>query len=476
MSLDLREVMDRVPDSQGFLTIEELDRNTLALAEEYPQLVQVQEVGRSREGRIIRCLKIGSGSKNALLFACPHPNEPIGAMTLDFLARELAENAQLRADMDYTWYLIKVSDPDGIALNEGWFKGPFTVYHYLRHYYRPAFHEQVEWTFPVEYKALKFDAPLPETRIIMDLIERLKPAFVYPLHNLGFGGAYWYLSHPAPELYEAYYACTARMGVPRKLGEAEVPFAKEFAPAVFQMLTVQDDYDYTETYTDADPAACHPYGTSSGDYARQHSGEDTFVFVCELPYFYERRIDDLSLSQRTRRDAVAESCRYKARHWQDLMELAGPVEKLLDMPDNHFKTAFDERMASGKGDLDAQLRWADSVPEFQQKATVAQEFDNLLVSRFFQATGTSLLLRACEFELERSGERGFTGEETDLLRRTLEQCERYLRQECDYLEENMDYQVTPIRKLVTVQAECGLLTAQYVSKRMHIQKGKDDAK
>ena len=40
MSLDLREVMDRVPDSQGFLTIEELDRNTLALAEEYPQLVQ----------------------------------------------------------------------------------------------------------------------------------------------------------------------------------------------------------------------------------------------------------------------------------------------------------------------------------------------------------------------------------------------------------------------------------------------------
>jgi hypothetical protein len=158
------------------------------------------------------------------------------------------------------------------------------------------------------------------------------------------------------------------------------------------------------------------------------------------------------------------------------MELAGPVEKLLDMPDNHFKTAFDERMASGKGDLDAQLRWADSVPEFQQKATVAQEFDNLLVSRFFQATGTSLLLRACEFELERSGERGFTGEETDLLHRTLEQCERYLRQECDYLEENMDYQVTPIRKLVTVQAECGLLTAQYVSKRMHIQKGKDDAK
>jgi len=470
MSLDIQKIMDRVPDSKGFLTIEELDANTLALAREYPDLVEVRELGRSREGRVIRCLKIGSGSKNALLFACPHPNEPIGAMTLDFLARELAENAQLREEMDYTWYLVKVSDPDGIALNEGWFKGPFTVYNYLRHYYRPAFHEQVEWTFPVEYKRLKFDAPLPETRIIMDLVEQLKPTFVYPLHNLGFGGAYWYLSHPAPELYDKYYACVARMGVPRKLGEAEVPFAKEFAPAVFQMLTVQDDYDYTETYTDTDPVAAHPYGTSSGDYALKHGARDAFAFVCELPYFYERRIDDLSPSEYTRRDAVAESCRYKARHWQDLMDMAKPVLDLLDMPDNHFKTAFDERMASGQGDLEAQLRWADSVPEFREPATVAQAFDNLLVSRFFQATGTSLLVRSCEKELARSGERGFTEEEVSRLRRALERSEAYLAQECDYLEQNMDYQVTPIRKLVTVQAECGLLTAQYVSQKAKIRK------
>lgn len=469
--MDLLSIMDRVPDSKGFLTIEELDANTMALAEEYPQLVEIREVGVSREGRSIRCLKIGSGSKNALLFACPHPNEPIGAMTLDFLARELAENASLREEMDYTWYLIKVSDPDGTALNEGWFKGPFTIHNYLRHYYRPAFHEQVEWTFPVEYKNLKFNAPLPETQIIMGLIEKLKPTFVYPLHNLGFGGAYWYLSHPAPELYEQYYSCTARMGVPRKLGEAEVPFAKEFAPAVFQMLTVQDDYDYTEAYTDDDPVLSHPYGTSSGDYAQSHGAKDAFVFVCELPYFFERRIDDLSLSSRTRRDTIAESCRYKSKHRQDLMDIAQPVLKLLDMPDNHFKTAFDERMASGQGDLEAQLRWADSVPEFRERATVAQEFDNLLVSRFFQATGTSLLLRACEQELTRARERGFSEDDTALLRKALEQCEAYLSQECDYLERNMDYQVTPIRKLVTVQAECGLLTAQYVSKNQAEQKG-----
>lgn len=472
MALDIAAVMERVPHSESFLTIRELDESTLDLAARYPGLVEAREVGRSREGRPIRCLKIGSGSRNALLFACPHPNEPIGAMTLDFLARELAENSQLRESMDYTWYLIKVSDPDGIALNEGWFKGPFTIHNYLRHYYRPAFHEQVEWTFPVSYKRLHFDAPLPETRVLMDLIEALKPDFVYPLHNLGFGGAYWYLSRPAPQLYEGYYACVRRMGVPRKLGEAEVPYAKSFAPAVFQMLTVKDDYDYTETYTDADPVAGHPFGTSSGDYAMRHGAENPFVFVCELPYFFERRIDDLTPSEITRREAVVESCRYKARHHEDLARLAGPVLELLSMPDNHFKTAFDERMASGKGDLEAQIRWAESNPEFSAQATVAQAFDNLLVSRFFQATGTALLLRACEMELGRGGQRDFTPQQLHALETALAGCEAYLKGECDYLEEHMDYQVTPIWKLVTVQAECGLLTAQYVDQEK--RKGKDD--
>lgn len=466
MGIDIQAIMDRVPDSKRFLTIPELDKNTLDLAREYPDVVQVTELGRSRDGRIIRCLKIGSGSRNALMFACPHPNEPIGAMTLDFLARELAENEELRREMDFTWYLIKVSDPDGIALNEGWFAGPFTIHHYLRHYYRPAFKEQVEWTFPVEYKRLKFDAPLPETQLLMKLMDQLRPDFIYPLHNLGFGGAYWYLSRPAPELYGKYAACVKRMGIPMKLGEAEVPYAKEYAPAVFQMLTVKDDYDYTETYTKGDPVEGHPFGTSSGDYAQNHGGKNVFVFVCELPYFFTAEIDDLSPSDTSRRECVIRNCRYKAQHHEDLVRMSQPVLKLLDMPDNHFKTAFDERMALGKGDLEAQIQWASSNPEFEQPATHAQKFDNLFVSRFFQATGTTLLLRACEQELGRKDERGFTDEQVAQLEQTLAQCEAYLKAECDYLEENITYQVPPIRKLVTVQAECGLLTAQYVSQEI----------
>ena len=37
----------------------------------------------------------------------PHPNEPIGAMMLEYFTRELAENKELREKLDYTWYIVK---------------------------------------------------------------------------------------------------------------------------------------------------------------------------------------------------------------------------------------------------------------------------------------------------------------------------------------------------------------------------------
>jgi len=41
----------------------------------------------------------------------------------------------LRESLGYTWYLVKCIDPDGTRLNEGWFKGPFSIENLARHYY-----------------------------------------------------------------------------------------------------------------------------------------------------------------------------------------------------------------------------------------------------------------------------------------------------------------------------------------------------
>ena len=115
---------------------------------------------------------------------------------------------------DSTWYLIKSIDLDGTQLNEGWFKGPITLTNFTRHYFRPAGYEQVEWNFPFHYKNYTYDKPIPETVCLMNLIDKIQPQFMYSLHNAGFGGTYWYLTRESPELWDKFYAATAKQNIP----------------------------------------------------------------------------------------------------------------------------------------------------------------------------------------------------------------------------------------------------------------------
>ena len=98
-----QKLLAEIPDYREFLTAAELDDNSRRLAREYPESVSLFEMGRTREDRSLLCLQIGRGERNALLFGCPHPNEPIGAMLLEYLSRRLAEDAALREALGYTW-------------------------------------------------------------------------------------------------------------------------------------------------------------------------------------------------------------------------------------------------------------------------------------------------------------------------------------------------------------------------------------
>ena len=108
----LDELVDKVPEYKEFLTVNELDASATILAEDFDKVEKIK-IGESREGRPISYLKIGDGPKNALLFAFPHPNEPIGSMTVEYFSSVLAENPDIVDELGYTWYLIKTIDPDG---------------------------------------------------------------------------------------------------------------------------------------------------------------------------------------------------------------------------------------------------------------------------------------------------------------------------------------------------------------------------
>ncbi|HHY48046.1 MAG TPA: peptidase M14, partial [Firmicutes bacterium] len=207
-------VLSGVPNYTAFLTVDELNRRSEDLASRYPRLVELVPLGRSRSGDPIHALKIKGGRDVALLFGCPHPNEPIGSLMLDYLAERLVTNDEFRMGLDYTWLIIKCIDPDGTRLNEGWFESPFHLETYVRNFYRPPGFQQVEWTFPVHYKRLRFDSPLPETQCLMRIIEQEKPRFLYSLHNTSFGGVYWYVTGDIPELYPSFYSLARRYRLP----------------------------------------------------------------------------------------------------------------------------------------------------------------------------------------------------------------------------------------------------------------------
>lgn len=457
--MNLQEILNRVPDYKEFFTVEEMDQRTLALAEEFPDVVKVSQVGTSRWGRPIHCLTIGSGSRNALIFGCPHPNEPIGAMMLDFLTRELAENAALREELDFTWYIVKTSDPDGTSLNEGWFKGPFTITNYARNFYRPAYAQQVEWSFPIDYKTLHFDKPIPETQALMKIIQEHRPDFIYSLHNAGFGGCYWYLTGGDEGLYQQLYHQPKEEGIPLSLGEPEMPYCVEVYPAVYESVGVIPHYDYLEKFRPGqDPTQIITSGTSSDEYARLLLKKPVYSLINEMPYFFDPRVDDTSLTQRSRVDCILENFNQSeaiAKLLQELYEKLKPVITTW----NPFFLSMEDRV-KGNVDQEANREWARSNPEFRKPATVAQEFDNLYISRFYQNLHMAVTRRACVYEKEHA--QNLTDEARRVLDEVEAAAEQRLAQDSAFLEEHMNYTAIPIRKLVRIQAASGLIYARYV--------------
>src|SRR5690606_26584973 len=89
--MDFDRILADVPDYQVFKTVDELRESSEELVERFPQLVQRRVIGHAQNGEEIEALVIGRGSKSVLLFGCPHPNEPIGSMTLDYLSEKLAQ-------------------------------------------------------------------------------------------------------------------------------------------------------------------------------------------------------------------------------------------------------------------------------------------------------------------------------------------------------------------------------------------------
>lgn len=375
---------------------------------------------------------------------------------LEYFSRAITENDSLREELGYTWYLIKSIDVDGTKLNESWFKGPITLTNYARGYFRPAGYEQAEWTFPMEHKKYKWDAPIPETQTLMRMIDEVKPDFMYSLHNSGFGGTYWYLTKDMPEVWDKLYAASRRQELPLHLGEPEVNYITPYAPAIFPMISQAESYDYFEKYSKLPPEQMITCGESSGHYAGKYG---TVTLVTELPYFSENRIQSDKPMAFTRKDAALKKLEAYHQNASEIAALYGPIQPLISR-DNPFAKMVAVSLKNNDDDYEAEKAFIEGCKEYAEICKEAEAFDNLELPKFFRLFLWTLLIRSCEHELAKNPDE----QARALLLNTHAAGEEKFRQYAAEAERDIHYEVTPIRKLVSVQLESGMLVSQQVRK------------
>ncbi|MCW5889403.1 MAG: peptidase M14 [bacterium] len=434
---DILPLLARVPDHREFFGFDELRARATALCAEFPGIARMEQVGASTEGRPIEMLSVGHGRTPVLLLGVPHPNEPIGTLTIDFLTRLLCEDDALRTRLDVTLHAIPVADPDGLVLNEGWFKGAFSPLRYALHFYRPPHREQVEWSFPVLYKTLRWTTPTAETATVMRVMERVRPRVYYSLHNAGFCGVYFYVSDGRPDLYPAYHALVASQGLPLHRGEPEVPYLRTLAPAIYGLFGIDETYEYLARTLDEDPATVIEAGTCGDDWIRRVC--DAYSLVCELPYYTAPALDDASPAGCTRREAVRAGIeRGLALH----AELEGFVAALGERaPDHRLTRSVVDYVRKLPKRLAAQRAEAETVA-YAREATRAEAIDATVCSTFYHLLYFGELHRLAVMV----GDAALADAVHARLSALAAEVER-----------DSALRVLPIRPLVAVQAGAGLL-------------------
>lgn len=375
-----------------FAGVEELEARTRAIVERAAAagVMAVSElIGRSRAGRELTCVTVGSGPRHAVVFGLPHPNEPIGGLTSLHLLERLIDVNPFELLDEFTWHVVPCIDPDGLALNEGWLAGPHTMAHYARHFYRPAGDEQVEWTAPFHYKRAHFDAVLPETQALLQLIDRTAPALMCSLHNSELGGTYFYLSRPEPELYASLQAIPQSLGLGLHAGEPEAAFIETLAEGIFLWPASTEGYDWSEKMGQ-DPLT-FPSGSSSIEWAGRHG---TLSIVSELPYWQDPDASDQSVSD-------AHLGRTLAWQADQIAELAALMSESL--------TVIPEGWLSGSPLLRATVyftkamdaveniaRRRSGMPENDRLATVAEQHSSFDLVDSFRLRYAGMLRRGLD--------------------------------------------------------------------------------
>jgi hypothetical protein len=99
--------------------------------------------------------------------------------------------------------------------------------------------------------------------------------------------------------------------------------------------------------------------------------------------------------------------------------------------------------------------------EFAKPGTVAEQFSNLHLSKFNRLPSIAYLIRACDYDLERAEG---NSEKVKTLSEVKVKATALFNSICGELEAEVNYRIIPIRDLVALQLESGLLVMDYIDR------------
>ncbi|HEY0534148.1 MAG TPA: M14 family zinc carboxypeptidase [Actinoplanes sp.] len=393
----LLDELSTVPSYDAFAGVDELHAGLRRIADRYPDIARLRRCGSSQQGDPLWCLTVHrrpgeepGAAPEALAFGLPHPNEPIGGLTALHLAERLCSDADLRERLGHRWRIVDCADPDGLRLNEGWLRGPFTRAHYARHFYRPAGNDQVEWTFPINHEDAYFDDPIPETQALMRLIDEHRPQLVASLHNSELGGAYYWLSRPEPALHPVLQEVPAHLGIPLHRGEPEAPDLVLLDDAIYEATALAKVYEQTR-------ARGEPWLYGGGSTTWYANRWGALMLVSELPYWHDPRAAHTELSGVSYADALAANASAMVEVAELLTRTLAAVERHLLAPNSPFWRA--SRFFARVLDEVGPARLARSRrPDSARRATVAEANSLALNVHEWRLRYCGILLRALRGE------------------------------------------------------------------------------
>jgi hypothetical protein len=450
--IDFSEILEKVPDWDAYNTVDELHESTAKLVNDYPGQVELLNLGKSSNGEIIDCLKIGTGRYNALVHGFPNCEEPFGGNLLNYLSYALVEHTEFTEKLNYTWYLIKCSDPDGARLNEGFHKGPHTPLNFTFNYYRTPKFFTPDCCFPFRFGPLDLNNPVPETRAFMKIMDRVPLHFVSTLHMMKWGGITYEVPHPCPELYAPLWNVAKQFDIfPRKRPGTTL------APGIMQAAYLTPCRGYLRQWAAGNRNIEPLPGCNIYEYG-QMLNPHMFIMIPECCIWHDPRMWDNSLSDRT----LGDSFKYAHERQTEVNNFSLDVwnRALPDLKNvSPFRTMMDERMQPivKKYTNVSNPPFIFNPKVHARKATVAEKIgiegrDDLY--RMFYLGG---MIRTFDAELDK----GASEKIADLREEVMGKIEEYYK----FLNENYDVTPHPIRNLVGMGIGSIIHSAEYAKTR-----------